>query len=122
MRIILAVLVSSVVASVGAAGTSSQPVDLNRQGALEELKLERPKHYAAITGVLRAVERMPCERGELETLKARFEIAELACSIPLMTSYPPKRHLSFELEGTHYVATVTLQDAAGQVVPVRNAD
>jgi hypothetical protein len=59
---------------------------------------------------------------QLEALKARFEIAELACSIPLMTSAPPKRRLSFELEGTHYVATVTLHDIAGQAVPARNAD
>jgi hypothetical protein len=39
-----------------------------------------------------------------------------------MTSDPPKRRLSFELEGTHYVATVTLQDTEGRSIPVRNAD
>jgi len=119
MRITFAVAVSTVMASAGAAGTLTQPVDLNRPGALEELKLERPKHHAAITGVLRAVERIPCDRGELETLKARFEISDLACSFLLLTRDPPKRRLNFELEGTHYVATVTMQDIGARVVPAR---
>ena len=122
MRIIVALVVSTVMASASATGTTLQPVDLNRPGALEQLKVQRPKHYAAITEVLRAVERVPCRPGEFETLKAQFEISELACNVVLMTSVPPKRRLSFELEGTHYVATVAVQDTAGQVVPARNAD
>lgn len=122
MRFILAAVVSSVMASASAAGTMSQPIDLNRPGTLEQLKVERPKHYAAITEVLRVAARLPCGDREIRSLKARFDITQLGCHLELMTSDPPKRRLSFELEGTHYVATVTLQDTEGRSIPVRNAD
>ena len=122
MRIISIVLVSAVVASANAADTSKQPVDLNRPGALEQLKLERPKHYEASAEVLRVVERVPCEDREVQTLRARFDVQEMACNLALMTSDPPKRRLSFELEGTSYMAVVTLKDTQGHVVPAKNAD
>ena|SRR5258705_6374199 len=122
MRIIGIAIFLAAVASANGQGTPSQTIDLNRPGALEQLKQQRPKHYEAIAEVLRVVERSPCQGRELETLKVRFDLREMACSFVLMTSDPPKRRLSFALEGTNYVAVVTLKDTAGHVVPAKNAD
>jgi hypothetical protein len=37
----------------------------------------------------------------------------------LLTSDPPKRRLSFQLEETRYVALVTLIGTQGRVIPAR---
>jgi hypothetical protein len=119
MRIVFIALTSTLIASANAGGSSWQPIDLNRPGTLEQLKLERPKHYAAIAEVIRVVERVPCENREVETLKARYDISQWACNFVLLTSDPPKRRLSFQLEETRYVALVTLKGAQGRVIPAR---
>jgi len=119
MRIVFIALTSTLIASASAGGSSWQPIDLNRPGTLEQLKLERPKHYAAIAEVIRVVERVPCENREVETLKARYDISQWACNFVLLTSDPPKRRLSFQLEETRYVALVTLKGAQGSVIPAR---
>jgi hypothetical protein len=123
MRLIVFAVTSTLMASAHAGGSFWEPpVNLNRPGILEQLKLERPKHFAAISEVLRIVERVPCETREVETLKVRYDITQWACNFTLMTSDPPKRRLSFQLEETRYVAVVTLKGTEGRVVPARNAD
>ena len=122
MRSVIVAIVLSAAALANAAGTSDQPIDLNRPGTLEHLQQQRPKHYEAITEVLRVVERVPCKAHEIETLKARFDVREMACNFLLMTSDPPKRRLSFTLEGTSYVAVVTLKDTNARAIPAKNAD
>ena len=94
---------------------------LKRAGlpALEKLKAERPAHFRAISEVLRVVERVPCGNAEVTSLEARFDVRDMACNFELMTSHPPKRRLSFTLEGTSYVAVVTLKDTGGKSVPVK---
>lgn len=119
MRIISVAFVSAVIATANAAGTTSQPVDLNQPGALEKLQAERPEHFRAISAVLRVVERIPCGNAEVRSLEARFDIRDMACNFVLMTSDPPKRRLSFALEGTSYVVTVTLKDTGGKSVPLK---
>ena len=61
--------------------------------------------------LLRASEHAPCQASELEVLKTRFSVRDLECGMILSTSYPAKRHVSFELDGTQYEATVVLKDA-----------
>ena len=105
-----------------ASGDLSNPVDLGQPGALERLKTEQPLRYAAVSEILRVAERIPCKAGELEAIKTRYDVRDWQCTFLVMTSYPPKRHLTFALEGTRYVATVTLNDAGGKIVPaVENA-
>jgi hypothetical protein len=119
MRIVVIALTSTLMASANAGGSFEQLIDLNRPGALEQLKLDRPKHYAAIAEVIRIVERVPCENREVETLKARYDITQWACKFMLLTSDPPKRRLSFQLEETRYVALVTLKGTQGRVIPAQ---
>jgi hypothetical protein len=119
MRIVSIAIFLAIVTGANAAGTTSQPIDLNQPGALEKLRTERPEHFRAISEVLRVVERVPCQNTEVKSLEARFDIRDMACNFVLMTSDPPKRRLSFELEGTSYVAVVTLKDTGGKSVPVK---
>jgi hypothetical protein len=100
-----------------AAGDLSNPIDLGRPGALERLKAEAPLRYAAVSEILRVAEHTPCKSGELEVLKARYDVRDWQCTFLVMTSYPAKRRVTFALEGTKYVATVTLQDADGKIMP-----
>lgn len=85
-------------------------IDLDRPGSLDRLKLEHPQRYQAVSGVLRAAKRMPCEGDEMKLLKSRFGVRDMECGMILLTRYPALRHVSFELDGTNYAATVQLED------------
>ncbi len=122
MRAIGIAVVSALVGSAIAADTSWHPIDLDRPGALDQLKREHPDQYRAVVGILRSAETVPCKPRELHSLRSRFDIEEMACNFALMTSYPPKRHLSFAWGGTSYSATVTMKDAAGRLVPANGEE
>lgn len=107
------------IASANATEVFPQRIDLNQPGALEQLQQTRPKHFEAITGVLRVAERLPCKAGQFETLKVRFDVRDLACNFIVLTSYPPKRRINFRLDETSYVALVTLKDTEGKLVPAQ---
>jgi hypothetical protein len=102
-----------------AIGSAAEPeaIDLNKPGVLDQLKLDHPQRYQAVSAVLLASERMPCKSSELETLKTRFDLRDVECGVVVLTSYPAKRHVSFEFDGVRYAATVTLKDAAAAVQP-----
>jgi hypothetical protein len=85
-------------------------IDLDQPGVLSQLKQEHPQRYQAVSAVLRAAEHAPCQGIEVELLKTRFNVRDLECGMLLMTSYPAKRHVGFELDGINYTATVALQD------------
>ena len=90
---------------------SASRVDLDRPGVLDQLKQQHPQRYQAVSALLRASEHAPCQANELEVLKTRFSVRDLECGMILSASYPAKRHVSFELDGTQYEATVVLYDA-----------
>ena len=98
------------------------PVDLDRPGVLDQLKQDHPQRYQLVTAVLRASERMPCKSGELETLKTRFGLRDLECGVVVLTSYPAQRHVSFQLDGTSYAATVFLKDADATAQPATSVE
>jgi hypothetical protein len=85
-------------------------IDLDRPGVLDQLKLQHPQRYQAVGALLHAFEHPACQGSELELLKTRFNIGDIECGMFLFTSYPAKRRVSFELDGTSYAATVELKD------------
>jgi len=85
--------------------------DLDRPGVLDQLKQQHPQRYQAVSALLRAPEHAPCQASELEVPKTRFSVRDLEFGMMLSTSYPAKRDVSFELDGTQYEATVVLKDA-----------
>jgi hypothetical protein len=86
-------------------------VDLDRPGVLDELKQQHPQRYQGVSALLRASEHAPCQGSEMAVLKTRLNVKDLECGMMLFTSYPAKRHVSFELDGVSYAATVELKDA-----------
>jgi hypothetical protein len=86
-------------------------VDLDQPGVLSQLQQEHPQRYQAVSALLRASEHAPCQGGEIEVLKTRFNVRDLECIMMVFTSYPAKRHVSFELDGVSYEATVEFKSA-----------
>lgn len=90
---------------------SASRVDLDRPGVLDQLQQEHPQRYQAVSALLHASEHAPCPGSAIELLKTRFNVKDLECAMMLFTTYPAKRHVSFELDGINYAATVVLKDA-----------
>ena len=84
-------------------------INLDQPGVLDELKLQHPQRYQAVSALLRASERAPCQGSEIELLKTRFNIRDLECGMMVLTSYPARRHVTFELDRVSYEATVVLK-------------
>ena len=118
IRNVIAIFAAAVLPAL-AAGGSAGPIDLDRPGVLDQVKRERPAQFEAISQVLRAAERLPCREGELKALRTRFDVRDLACTMLLMTSYPPQRRVTFALGEERYVAVVTMKDAGGHLVPAK---
>jgi hypothetical protein len=104
------IVIAAVLLLVGSFAQSAPRIDLDRPGVLEELKQQHPQRYQAVSALLRASEHAPCPSTEIEALKTRFNIQDLECGMTLMTSFPAKRRVNFELDGVSYAATVVLQD------------
>ena len=104
------IVIAAVLLLVGSFAQSAPRIDLDRPGVLEELKQQHPQRYQAVSALLRASEHAPCPSTEIEALKTRFNIQDLECGMTLMTSFPAKRRVNFELDGVSYAATVELQD------------
>jgi hypothetical protein len=102
-------LISGFLVSVAYAGPPNI-IDLDKPGVLEQMQQSHPQQYQAVTAVLRASQRLPCKSSELQTLKVRFDIKDLECNLIVLTSFPAKRHVSFEFDGASYAATVVLKD------------
>jgi hypothetical protein len=94
-------------------------IDLDQPGVLNALKLEHPQRYQAVSALLLASEHAPCEGSEIKLLKTQFNVRDFECGMMVSTSYPPKRHLSFELDGINFEATVVLRgdDKLQPIVP-----
>jgi len=94
-------------------------INLDQPGVLNELKLQHPQRYQAVSSLLRAFERAPCQGAEIELLKTRFNIRDLECGMMVFTSYPARRHVTFELDRISYEATVVLKgdDKAQPISP-----
>ena len=99
----------------------AHPIDLDRPGALQELKTSRPADYLAVAEILQAARRMPCKDRELEVIKAKFDVRRLSCFAMLLTSFPAQRRLSFELGELTYQATVRLDAERPGAMPAEPA-
>ena len=95
-------------------------INLDQPGVLNELQQQHPQRYQAVTALLRASMHAPCPGSDLQVLKTRFNVKDFECEMVLSTSYPAKRHVSFELDGVNYEATVEFK-AAETVQPISPA-
>jgi hypothetical protein len=80
---------------------------------LEELKKTQPDTYAEARRVMTAASEL-CAPGVAQAVEARDAQARkrpaMTCSgVMLLTSYPPKRQISFIIDDTKYIALVTMK-------------
>jgi len=104
---------------IAAAGdlTLSRVVDLDKPGALEALQQLNPTHYEKIRQIVTGILQQP-DVAVPGWMRANFDARGVLYSQIEMTSYPPKRRLSFELDDTRYVVVVTLT-RDGKITPLK---
>ena len=97
---------------------SDRTVNLNEPGAFEALRHDNPAHYEKIQGIMAGLFRRP-DAEVPRWLQTHFNARDSAYGPALLTSNPPKKRLSFALEGTRYQAVVTLTHLKGEVMPAQ---
>lgn len=94
-------------------------VDLDRPGVLERIARDDPTHYAKILAVLDAARVHPCETLP-GILKTQLDVPQADCTAYLLlTSNPPKLHLTFRLDQTSYMSNVAQGHLGGQLFPAK---
>ena len=117
MRSILVAALAAFLAPAFAAGPAKF-VDLDRPGALDSLAAENPNHHRRALDLIRVAEKLPCKLGPPRTLEAKADGEKFSCTPTiLMTSFPPKRRVSFTLDDTRYQTVVTITDAGARLMP-----
>jgi hypothetical protein len=112
------VLVTAALSPAMAQDPSSRVIDLNAPGAMERLEQSNPRHHDKVTRILAGVLKH-ADRDVPRWLQASFAASDVSYAPILMTSAPPQRRLSFALDGTRYLAVLTLSHVTGEVVPAR---
>jgi len=101
-----------------AAAPRSNDVDFNAPGTLAAIQRDDPARYAQIERILEGVQDQP--PAQVSTwLKTEFDARLDSYADFVLTSYPPKKRLAFELGGTRYHGLVTLTRDAPHLYPAR---
>ena len=97
----------------------ARTIDLGVPGALDALEQDSPGHYAKVIEILRAAGDVSCETLP-QMLKLQFDVKAASCSATMvLTSYPAKRRVWFQLDDTAYVSNMVLYGATGKLTPAR---
>ena len=86
---------------------------------LEHLRETNFYHYLRAKKILAAANEI-CRPKPEQTYFARFNGADPQCGAMWMTSLPPKKELTFHLDGVYYVALVTVTAYVGKAIPVHD--
>lgn len=83
-------------------------VDLGDPHALDAIQAENPAQYEKVMGILRLASDVSCETLP-QMLKVQYGAEHVHCAGALiLTSYPAKRRLSFQLDDTAFSGNVRL--------------
>jgi len=101
---------------LGSTAAVAATVDLNAPGALEQLRVDNPRHYERVAEVIHRAETRPVR--EVATwirtaLDPNAEWGEL-----WYVSYPPKARLAFTLDRTQYTIIVVDRSPA-KLIPAK---
>ena len=95
--------------------TRSEPIiNLNKSGVLKRIQNENPEHYKKIQEILKGIYKQP----EIKVpywLITKFNARYVLYGPALLTSLPPKKHISFTLDSTRYEALLTLTNFGPQI-------
>ena len=104
----IGILACSSLASVAWSGVMQGPVRLYTAEDLASLRATNFAHYERAQRLMAAANRL-CLPGAPKVQKADLRSSDdLSCGHAFLTSNPPKREISFTLDGTQYVAMVTI--------------
>ncbi|MGB6451554.1 MAG: hypothetical protein WBE92_12450 [Steroidobacteraceae bacterium] len=84
---------------------------------LEHLRETNVNHYLRAKKILAAANEI-CRPGPRQPYPVRFEGADPQCGAMWLTSYPPKKLLSFRLDHVQYIALVTITNLRGKVLKI----
>lgn len=101
-----------------AQSTPRRTVDLDAPGALAALQQSNPAHYVKVRTILDDVLRRK-DADVPRWLRTRFDARDVSYQPVVLTSYPPKRRLSFALDDTHYLVVITLINVDSAIVPLK---
>ena len=99
--------------------TVGQTIQLLTSADLERLRSTSPDHYRRARDLMSAANKY-CPIGKPEAESADLRSDQMTCGHLDMTSNPPKRALNFTLDGTHYIAWVTLTASPAKPVPANH--
>jgi hypothetical protein len=119
-RLLTATLLACLWVAVVAAGDviPGRTIDLDQPGALEALQRSNPTHYETIQQIMDHLPRQP-DAEVPHWIQATFHARDATYGPILLTSFPPKRRVSFTLDDTRYEALVTLTNWRGENVPAK---
>jgi len=119
MRRIFAALVLTTLLTVTAAVAAEGPprnIDLDRPGAMEALARDNPAHHDKIRQIIAGLFKR-ADHDVPRWLHVSFGAHDVSYAPVWLTSDPPKKRLSFALDGTRYRTVVTLSHVRGVIVP-----
>ena len=90
-------------------------INLNQPGVLKMLQQENPEHYRKIREILAGLDNQR-ESKVPYWIQTEFNARDVLYGPVLLTSLPPKKHISFTLDNTHYEALLTLTDFGPQIL------
>ena len=106
--------------AVPAVGGEQVYVDLDRPGALDELARANPRHYDEVVKLTKIASRVSCDTGpRLMPVPTAARNPMECVAMTIMTSEPPKRRITFEIDHTRYGMVVTLETPPGGFLPAR---
>jgi hypothetical protein len=97
-------------------GAPSGSIDLNKPGAMQELREFNPEHYRTITLILEGI----AKQRDLDVprwIETTYKAKDVSWHRLLMTSHPPQKRLTFTLDNVHYEALVRLTNVRAEIVP-----
>jgi hypothetical protein len=115
---IVIVAVLTAVAWAASDACAGRAIDLGVPGALTDLELSNPAHYAKVRQILDGVLRQR-DADVPRWMRTRFAATDVTYLPVILTSHPPKRHLSFALDATRYEILLTLTGVRARIIPAR---
>jgi hypothetical protein len=119
MRILLVLLLGAVLAASAAEMVVvASVVKLDTPEALEQLKRDRPRHYAKVVEAMDEVQAVPSGVFRQENLLWQTLKPDLALRL-IEPSWPARTHLTVPVEGVVYEVTVFYTNNPPVLVPVK---
>ena len=84
---------------------------------LEHLRQTNLDHYLRARKIMAAANEI-CKPGLPQLYMALRDTTDPACGVMWMTSWPPKKLLSFRLDNVHYLALVTVTNIHGKTLEI----